>query len=33
MAPGCGGVVGRAEAPMDVVVDHANVLHALSVMQ
>src|SRR3954449_12727415 len=24
---GRGGVVGRAEAPMDVVVDHADVLH------
>jgi hypothetical protein len=27
MAAGCGGVAGRAEAAMDVVVDHAGVLH------
>jgi len=26
-APGRGGVVGRAETPVDVVVDHADVLH------
>jgi hypothetical protein len=26
-APGCGAVVGRAEASLDVVVDHADVLH------